>query len=183
MADRARFEQLLLPHLDAAYGLARWLLRDDALAEDAVQEAFLRAWRFLGSLRGEDGKPWLLKIVRNACFELMHRERLAAGRTDLDDARVDDDGAQVGTALVLPLDPLAAAIEHADHAAVRGALRALPAVYREALVLRELQGCSYKQIAAITGVPIGTVMSRLSRARRALQWQLAERMRADAARR
>jgi RNA polymerase sigma-70 factor (ECF subfamily) len=174
---RERFERLLLPHLDAAYALARWLLRDDSLAEDAVQEACLRAFRFLGSLKGESAKPWLLKIVRNTCYELLARERLGAGREDFDEANPGESAA--GTVVVLPLDPEASALRCADRALVRDCLAALPAVYREALVLREMHGCAYKEIAAIVGVPIGTVMSRLSRARRLLHWTIAERLRRD----
>ncbi|HXF47669.1 MAG TPA: sigma-70 family RNA polymerase sigma factor [Burkholderiaceae bacterium] len=176
--DCGRFERLLLPHLDAAYGLARWLLRDDTLAEDAVQEAYLRAFRFFGSLKGDNARPWLLKIVRHACYELLARERLAAGREHSEES---DHGSALapGAALVLPLNPESAALADADRALVRDCLGTLPAVFREALVLRELQGCSYKEIASILGAPIGTVMSRLSRARRLLHWAIAERLRRD----
>jgi RNA polymerase sigma-70 factor (ECF subfamily) len=83
--QRARFERLMLPHLDAAYGLARWLTRNDELAEDAVQEAYLRALRFFGSMRGDDGRPWLLRIVRNACYEMLDRERLPGPAEDFDE--------------------------------------------------------------------------------------------------
>lgn len=176
VGDRGRFERLMLPHLDAAYGLARWLLRDDTLAEDAVQEAYLRALRFFGSLKGENAKPWLLKIVRNACYELLARERLVGGREDFDESS-HGGAAAPGAALVLPLNPESAALAHADCALVRECLHALPAVFREALVLRELHGCSYREIASILGAPIGTVMSRLSRGRRLLHWTIAERLR------
>jgi RNA polymerase sigma-70 factor (ECF subfamily) len=166
--ERERFERMLLPHLDAAYGLARWLTKNDELAQDAVQEAYLRAYRFFGSLRGDDGRPWLLRIVRNACFELMQREP-AIGTDEQFDEERHGANAAAGAVFVLPVNPEAAAIERAGRQQVRDCLEALPADYREVIVLREIQGCTYREIAAIVGVPIGTVMSRLSRARRLLQ--------------
>jgi RNA polymerase sigma-70 factor (ECF subfamily) len=176
--ERERFERLLLPHLDAAYGLARWLTRNDELAEDAVQEAYLRAFRFFGSLRGDNGRPWLLKIVRNACYELMEREQLPGPAEAFDEESHADEGAASGAVIELPVNPEAAAIARADVRLVRECLAALPRDFREALVLREIQGCTYKEIAAVVGAPIGTVMSRLSRARRLLQAILSERSRA-----
>jgi RNA polymerase sigma-70 factor (ECF subfamily) len=176
--ERQRFERLMLPHLDAAYGLARWLTKNDELADDAVQEAYLRALRFFGSLRGDDGRPWLLRIVRNACYEMLQREQLPGPAESFDEDSHGFEAAAAGAVLVLPVNPEAAAIERADGELVRDCLAALPRDYREAIVLREIQGCSYKEIAAVVDAPIGTVMSRLSRARRLLQGLIAERSRA-----
>lgn len=173
--DRERFERLMLPHLDAAYGLARCLLRDDALAEDAVQEAFLRAFRFFGGLRGGDGRPWLLKIVRNACCELLQRERLPGAAEAFDEEL--HGAAAPGAVVVLPVCPEAAAVARADAERVRTCMAALPPEFREVLRLREIEGCSYREIAAIVGVPIGTVMSRLSRGRRMLLHRIGEAVR------
>ncbi len=174
-ADRDRFERLMLPHLDAAYGLARCLVRDDALAEDAVQEAYLRAYRYFGGLRGDNGRPWLLKIVRNACCELLARERLPAAAEAFDEELHGE--AAPGAVVVLPVCPEAAAIARADAERVGACMAELPFEFREALRLREVDGCSYKEIAAIVGVPIGTVMSRLSRGRRMLQDKIGGRFR------
>jgi RNA polymerase sigma-70 factor (ECF subfamily) len=165
----------MLPHLDAAYGLARWLTRNDELAEDAVQEAYLRAIRFFGSLRDDNARPWLLRIVRNACYELLQRERLP-GAVEAFAEDVHGAAAAAGAVVVLPVNPEAAAIARADRALVRECLAALPYDFREALVLREIEGCTYKEIAEIVGAPIGTVMSRLSRARRLLQGVITERV-------
>lgn len=174
--QRQRFEQLMLPHLDAAYGLARWLTRNDELAQEAVQEAYLRALRFFGSLRGDDGRPWLLKIVRNACLELMDRERHAGTAEEFDEERHGDEAAAAGIVVALPVNPETAAIERAERRLVRDCLAQLPRDYREVLVLRELQGCRYQEIAEIAGIPIGTVMSRLARARRLLQGLISQRV-------
>lgn len=157
MADDVRtkrFAQAALPHLDAAYNLARWLTRNDADAEDVVQEACVRALRYLDGFHGGDGRAWLLAIVRNTCFTWFERNRPAelAGEPD-DDVPFAGPG------------PEDAALESADRAALDAAIVALPLVFREVLVLRELEELSYKEIAGIVGAPIGTVMSRLSRAR------------------
>ncbi len=174
--ERERFERLMLPHLDAAYGLARWMTRNDELANDAVQEAYLRALRFFGSLRGEDGRPWLLRIVRNACLELMEREQFT-GAEVFDEER--HDAVAAGAVVVLPVNPEAAAIERAERELVRDCVAKLPRDFREVIVLRELHGCSYREIADIVGVPIGTVMSRLARARRLLQGAIHQRVRRE----
>lgn len=172
-AKRARFERLVLPHLDAAYGLARWLTRDPAQADEAVQEAYLRAYRFFGSFRGEDARPWLLGVVRNACYTLLEHERRAQ-RAVFDEDAHGEEAVAPGTVLRFPVDPEAAAIARAERKRLEDALRALPPEFREALVLRELEGCSYRAIAQIADIPLGTVMSRLSRARRMLQRALAQ---------
>jgi RNA polymerase sigma-70 factor (ECF subfamily) len=167
-----RFERLLLPHLDAAYSLSRWLMRNGEQADDAVQEAYLRALRFFGSFRGDQGRPWLLRIVRNVCYEMLDRERAMAG-IELDEQAVDPEAVAAGAVVAFPVSPEAALIERATRSLVHRCLRALPADYREVVVLRELHECSYREIAAIVGVPIGTVMSRLSRGRRLLQARIA----------
>jgi len=170
--ERARFARLVLPHMDAAYSLARWLTRDPAQAEEAVQEGYLRAFKFFGTFRGEDARPWILGVVRNACFRLLEQEK--AGRsTPFDEQAHGEDAAAPGTVVRFPVDPEAAAIERADRELLQRCLRGLAPEYREALVLRELQGCSYREIGQIAGVPLGTVMSRLARARRLLQRALA----------
>jgi RNA polymerase sigma-70 factor (ECF subfamily) len=175
--ERRRFERLMLPHLDAAYSLARWLTRNDELAEDAVQEAYLRALRYFGSLRGDDARPWLLRIVRNACYELAHREQLPGSAEHFDEERHGAEALAAGAVVVLPVNPEAFVIARADGELVRQCLAALPREFYEAIVLREIEGCSYKEIADIVGAPIGTVMSRLARARRLLQGAIAERVR------
>jgi RNA polymerase sigma-70 factor (ECF subfamily) len=153
---RARFEQQLLPHLDAAYNLARWLTRNEADAQDVVQEAFLRAYRFFDGLRGEP-RPWLLSIVRNVSFSWLQRNRPA------ELAPIDDE---------LPEEnvpgPEALAARSMDRRMLNEAIAALPTQFREVLVLRELEDLSYKEIARVADIPIGTVMSRLARARRLL---------------
>jgi RNA polymerase sigma-70 factor (ECF subfamily) len=175
-AKRERFERLVLPHLDAAFGLARWLMRDAIQAEEAVQEAYLRAYRFFSAFRGEDARPWILGVVRNACYSLLERERRAAGTAPFDDEVHGEESAAPGTVLPFPLDPEAAAIERAERELLQACLRGLPAAYREAIVLRELHGCSYREIAHVVDVPIGTVMSRLARARKLLRRALATQM-------
>lgn len=174
---RARFERLVLPHLDAAYSLAGWLVRDDAQAEDAVQEAFLRAFRFFGGLRGDDARPWLLGIVRNACFDLLQRARRDSSADAFDEDGCGEEAIAAGAVVSFPVNPEAAAIRAADHEQVHACLRALPVEYREVVVLREIHGCSYREIAGVCDVPIGTVMSRLARGRRLLQRMLGERVR------
>ena len=154
MSERARFEQQVLPHIDAAYNLARWLTRNDHDAEDVLQDAMLRAYRFFGGLRGE-ARPWLLAIVRNACWSWLQANRPA------DLAAIDEPDADAP-------GPEALVMREIDRRALNEAIAALPVPFREALVLRELEDLSYKEIARIAGVPIGTVMSRLSRARRLL---------------
>jgi RNA polymerase sigma-70 factor (ECF subfamily) len=162
--EKRRFEQAMLPHLDAAYNLARWLTRDGHGAEDVVQQAFLRAGRFFASFRGGDGRPWLLGVVRRVSFDWL-RERRAWAATSLDetaDDRADD-----------APSPEHLAVQKADHERLRREIEELPAEFREVIVLRELEGLSYQEIAGVTGVPVGTVMSRLSRARKRLRRRLA----------
>ncbi len=160
--NQARFERLLV-HMDAAYNLARWLVRNSSDAEDVVQESMLRALRFIGSLRGADVRPWLLAIVRNASYAWLKSHR-PGELLDL-----ADDELAVNSAFDQPdLNPETAAIRHAEDALLNEAISALPVIFRETLILRELEELSYREIAHITDVPIGTVMSRLSRARQLL---------------
>jgi RNA polymerase sigma-70 factor (ECF subfamily) len=157
--DRARFEQLVLPHLDAAFNLARWLLRSRADAEDVAQEAMLRAYRFFSGYQGGDPRAWLLNIVRNSCYTRLEKNRPAELQTEFDEE------VHVSTSP----NPEALAVAADERERLGRALELLPPRAREVLVLRELEGCSYKEIAAITAIPIGTVMSTLARARERLQ--------------
>jgi len=156
VTERERFEQQVLPHVDAAYNLARWLTRDEHDANDVLQEAMLRAFRHFAGLRGE-ARPWLLAIVRNACFTWLQVNR-PGDVADLDDDFADADAP----------GPEALAARSIDRRRLDEAITALPLVFREALVLREIEDLAYRDIARVTGAPIGTVMSRLARARRML---------------
>jgi RNA polymerase sigma-70 factor (ECF subfamily) len=170
--DQLRFEQLVLPHLDAAFNLARWLLRSRADAEDVAQVAMLRAYRFFSGFRGGDARAWLLRIVRNTCYAWLEKNRPDESMTEFDE-QVHGSGGRTPEALV---------ISGEDQARVAQALETLTPRHREVIVLRELEGCSYKEIAMITGIPMGTVMSAISRARRQLQLALAKPQRQEAAR-
>jgi RNA polymerase sigma-70 factor (ECF subfamily) len=150
------FEEIVLPHLDAAFNYARWLTRNDADAEDVVQDACVRAVRFFPSLRNEDARAWLFAIVRNTWYSRVSRRAGVAEALPLDSTNDPADSA---------LDPEARLLQQHAVARVREALEQLPVDFREVLVLRELEGMSYKEIAAVVRVPIGTVMSRLARAR------------------
>jgi RNA polymerase sigma-70 factor (ECF subfamily) len=156
-----RFEQAVLPHLEAAYNLARWLTRNDHDAEDVVQEAFLRAYQFFAGFHGTDGRAWLLATVRNTCYTWLERNRAREPVAVFDEEK---HGAADSAA-----NPLSRVLQSEDRQLLRQAVEALPAEYREVIVLRELEGLSYKDIAAIVDVPLGTVMSRLARARDRLQ--------------
>jgi len=164
--DGTAFAKLALPHLDAAYNLARWLLRDPVAAEDVVQEAMLRALTYFASFRGTNPRAWLLQIVRNAAHD-----RLAAAARAREVPLViqhEEDDIAVNEPADPADDPETALSRRQDRAALAMALAALPVELRECLVLRELEEMSYRDIAQVTGVPVGTVMSRLWRARRAL---------------
>ena len=165
LEDRVRFEQFVLPHVDAAFNLARWLLRGRTDAEDVAQEALLRACRFFRGFHGENARAWLLQIVRNTCYTWLEKNRPLELSMEFDEE--------------LHLQPCATpetlAIAGDDRKHLILALETLPPRFREVLVLRELEGCSYKEIAAITSIPIGTVMSSLSRARRQLYSALARK--------
>jgi len=157
--DRERFERQILPHQDAAFNLARWLLRSRADAEDVTQEALVKAFRFFPGFHGGDARSWLLQIVRNTCYTWMEKYRSVDLTTEFDESVH-----MPGTAT-----PETEAVASSERERLTKALERLPPRAREALVLRELEGCSYKAIATITSMPIGTVMSTLARARRKLQ--------------
>jgi RNA polymerase sigma-70 factor (ECF subfamily) len=157
--ERLRFERVVLPHLDAAYNLARWLTRNDSDAQDVAQEAAVRALRYFHSFRGENARAWFLQIVRHACWTWLRINRPA------DLLHADDDSGVPEPHAPEADEPDAAALHRDEHARVNRALAALPVQCREVLVLRELEDLSYRDIAAIVDVPVGTVMSRLSRAR------------------
>jgi len=167
----ASFEATVLPHLDAAYNLARWLLHNKADAEDVAQEAVLRAFRFFGSFRGGDGRPWLLTIVRNTCYSYLQKNRSHELSLPIEDELFDIQSQDPS--------PEARLIQIDSSEILMKALEQLPVVTREMIVLRELEEMSYKEIAEIAGVPIGTVMSRLARGRKRLQELLNRTMRAE----
>lgn len=158
----ARFERAVMPHFDAAYNLARWLTRSAEDADDVVQEAYLRAFTFFDGFRGGDGRAWLFSIVRNTCYSWLRKHRAADLMTEFDEAVHGTESAS----------PEAQQLRRADAEMVKEALAKLPAEFREVLVLREMEELSYKEIAEVTGIAIGTVMSRLSRARKRLHDQL-----------
>jgi RNA polymerase sigma-70 factor (ECF subfamily) len=166
-AERARFEQALLPHLDAAYNLARWLTRDPHQSEDLVQEAYLRALKSFGGFHGIDGRSWLLAIVRNTCYTWLQQARARQPTAAFDE--------QIHGATGVAANPVSLLLGKEDRETVRQAVDALPVELREVVVLRELEGLSYKEIADIADIPMGTVMSRLARARERLQQGLTQR--------
>jgi RNA polymerase sigma-70 factor, ECF subfamily len=170
VSDRARFEREIMPHLDAAYNLARWLLRGSDGAEDVTQEALLRAYKFFDGFHGDNAKAWLLRIVRNSCYSwIKDLPKMEAMSTDGEgEFNPEHERALAEAGHSLPA-PDAQLIATADGQLVHAALERLPLAYREILVLREVEELSYKEIAAIADLPIGTVMSRLSRARELLK--------------
>src|SRR5262249_45547447 len=155
----------VLPHLDAAYNLARWLTRNDQDAEDVVQEACLRAVRFFGGFRGGDSRAWLLTIVRKASYSWLQQNRAHGLATPFDEEIHSVEGDSPETIV----------LKDTDRQTLKYALEELPVEFREVVILRELEGLSYKEIADVTDVPVGTVMSRLARARQRLQRCLAKR--------
>jgi len=160
-----RFRAVVLPHLDAAYGFARWLTRDPMTAQDVAQEAMLRALRYFHAFRGGEARPWLLRIVRNTWIDLRSRN----GSTDRPIEEAENRPADGP-------DPEQSALAADRRRQVAAALAALPAEVREILVLREIEDLSYKHIAAVLDLPIGTVMSRLARAREKLAAELGDRL-------
>jgi RNA polymerase sigma factor (sigma-70 family) len=165
--SKKRFADVVIPHLDDACSLARWVTGNRADAEDVVQEACLRAYRGIGGFSGGNGRAWVLAIVRNTAYDWLRKNRSSAV-VHVDDLeavermRLADDTTLAGDT------PEAALIARADEAKLEAAIAGLPTIFRETLVLRDVQGLDYREIAAITDVPIGTVMSRLARARRRL---------------
>lgn len=168
--DQARFELLVIPHIDAAFNLAFWLLRSRQDAEDVAQEALLRACRYFHSFHGEDARAWLLRIVRNSCYTWRDKNHPRESSVSFDEE----------LHLSICPTPETLAIADDDRERLTRALQTLPPRFREVLVLRELEGCSYKEIAAITSLPVGTVMSSLSRARRHLSLELTGSARKEA---
>ena len=166
---QGNFEQVLLPHLDAAHNLARWLVRDPSIAEDVVQDAYERACKYFAAFRGLSGRAWLLQIVRNAAYSTLKARRRGMEVSLSSGTRVaDEDGIDMDMPDPSP-GPEGTLAQRQDLAALDDALNALPVAWRECLILREVEVLSYKEMARIMDVPIGTVMSRLSRARQALQ--------------
>jgi RNA polymerase sigma factor (sigma-70 family) len=155
------FEEAALPHLDAAYNLARWLTRNDKDAEDVVQEAYLRALKHFGTFHGGDARPWLLAIVRNTCYTWMRHNRALSLETAFDE--------ETCTLTKDDLNPEMLLLKEVDNELVRRGLEELAPEFREVIVLREFEELSYKQIADVAKIPLGTVMSRLARARRSLE--------------
>ena len=177
MTRVARFEKSVLPHLDAAYNLARWLTRNDHDAEDVVQEAFLRAFRFYEGMHGADARPWLLAIVRNTCYTWLEKNR-PADLVALDDAGlVSSEAESVGHEAPADSNPEVILLQSANRKLVNLALEELPVGFREVVVMREIEDLSYKEIATIAHIPIGTVMSRLARGREMLRRLIEIRMR------
>jgi RNA polymerase sigma factor (sigma-70 family) len=164
--DNTRFANVVLPHLDDAYALARWVLGNRADAEDVVQEACLKALRGISGFSGSNGRAWTLAIVRNAAYDWLRKNRPAAIVPVEDLEKVERLAARDNAAVASAQDdPETALIARADELRLHAAIEGLPTVFRETLVLRDVQGLGYREIAEITGVPIGTVMSRLARAR------------------
>jgi RNA polymerase sigma-70 factor, ECF subfamily len=163
----SEFERAIAPHMRAAYNLARWLVRNPADADDVLQEAYVRAFRHFQSFRGEHLRGWLLTIVRNACWSFIARSRPTA------DVEFDERDAGGVVPLQVVPEPDSELLRGEQARQIQQEVEALRPEFREAFVLRELEGLSYKEIADVTAVPIGTVMSRLSRARRELQARLA----------
>jgi RNA polymerase sigma-70 factor, ECF subfamily len=164
--ERAKaFEKNVLPHLDAAYNLARWLAGNDHDAQDVAQEASLRAFRFFGTFRGENARAWLLSIVRNTFYTWLRKNRPPETTVEMNEATLELEDHSVNADAVNP--------QFTDADAVRRAIADLPIEFREIVILREMEGFSYKEIADLSEVPMGTVMSRLARARKLLQKRLA----------
>jgi RNA polymerase sigma-70 factor (ECF subfamily) len=163
-ANASHFDQIVLPHLDAAYNLARWLVRNKQDAEDVVQEACLRAFRFFGGFKGGDARIWLLKIVRNTSYSFLAKNRKATLSEEFDE--------QIHVRDIPTVDAEMDMVRNVESSMLRESLEELPVNFREVLVLRELEGLSYKEVAELLAVPIGTVMSSLARARSRLRESL-----------
>jgi RNA polymerase sigma factor (sigma-70 family) len=172
VARTGRFEQVIMPQLDAAYNLARWLTRNDSDAQDVVQDAYLRAFKYFDSFEGENPSAWLLAIVRNTGFAWMRRNRPSEEVVGSEPVDEDDAGNAEpmlgGGSRQLATDPETLLIEERGRTQINDLVAKLPAEFREVIVLREIEDMSYREIADIAGIPIGTVMSRLSRARKLL---------------
>src|ERR1700757_4590688 len=163
-----RFEQSILPHMDAAYNLARWLTRNEHDAQDMVQEAYLRAYKIFDAFRGVDGRAWLLTVVRDTCYTRLQQNRSRDTMTSFDEEihTIEDDAS----------NPSALVLKSGEIEMLKESLEQLPGKFREIIVSRDLEEFSYKQIADVTNVPLGTVMSRLARARERLKRILCARL-------
>jgi RNA polymerase sigma-70 factor, ECF subfamily len=169
----SRFQAIVLPHIDSAFNLARWLSRNDQDAEDIVQEAYLRAFKFFDGFHGENGRPWLLGIVRNTFYTWYQQNQTQRESAEFDEELHSIEAQHsLGTGRV-DNDPEALLMQQDSRRQIHQALKALSAEFREVLVMRELENLSYKEIAGIVGIPIGTVMSRLARGRKQLAAILA----------
>ena len=166
------FQRLILPHLDGAYNLARYLTRDEVLAEDVVQDAIMRAFRAFGQFRGSSPRAWLFAIVRNCCRTAQNRGSGAMSLVIHESSLSEEAAAQLSEHPDDGPTPEEEVLRKADIALVRDAIEAIPEPFRETIVLRELEDLSYAEIAEVTGVPIGTVMSRLARGRAMLAKEL-----------
>ncbi len=164
---QARFEETIMPHLDAAFNLARWLTRNEHDAQDVVQDAFLRAFKFFEGFHGGNSRSWLLSIVRNTTYTWLQKNRRPELATVFDEEIHDIEDTSSNPEVLL--------LKNADRQEIMKAVEELPVEFREAMILRELEGMSYREIADMTDVPVGTVMSRLARARKRLQQSLGQR--------
>jgi RNA polymerase sigma-70 factor (ECF subfamily) len=179
MAESSRFETLALPHLNSAVNLAYWILRNHDDAEDAVQDAYLRAFRAFAGFHGDQMRPWLLAIVRNSAYRMLQERRRAGDVFALLPAAASNGGTDESGAASDDPDPEAAVIAECDRQSLYAALAEVPLVYREIVVLRDLEGLTYKDIAEAAGVPVGTVMSRLSRGRAEVRKAVVRRLAKD----
>ena len=180
-SKRAQFENTVLPHLDAAYNLARWLLRNEADADDVTQEACVRAYRFFDSFRGGNAKTWLLTIVRHACYSWLKQHRAEKSTMPYDEQLHSPNGNEsADESSPYSASPETLFLQNADRRLLEQCLTDLPLEFRETLILRELESLSYKEISAVLEVPIGTVMSRLARGRSLLQQKFVGHAREEA---
>ena len=168
----SQFEATVMPHLDAAYSLARWLVRDQHAAEDIVQDAYLRAFRYFGSFRGDDARPWLLGIVRNTCYSWLQNSKRSPEQVEFDEEIEMDESAEITMAMGRSESSETLLVRKVERMEINAAIQSLPASFREVIILREIEEMPYDSIAAIMQIPIGTVMSRLSRARSMLRTAL-----------
>lgn len=170
---REKFDAMIMPHMPAAYNLARWLTRNDHDAEDLTQTAFLRAFRFFDGFRGEDARTWIYAIIRNEFYSALRADRYQQAESSFDELEhsLQD---SIGAGHASMGDPANIMMSHDRQQQVRNALELLPVHYRDVLILRDMEDLSYEQIASITALPLGTVMSRLSRGRSMLQKHLAK---------
>jgi RNA polymerase sigma-70 factor, ECF subfamily len=168
-----RFQAIVLPHIDSAFNLARWLARNEQDAEDIVQEAYLRAFRFFDGFHGDDGRPWLLTIVRNTFYTWYQQNKAQKEDTEFDEELHSAETENSAATQRIDNNPEALLIQKDARRQLERGLKALSPEFREVLVMRELEELSYKEIAGIVGIPIGTVMSRLARGRKQLAESLA----------